>query len=188
MTETLPLAADRRVRLRVEDYELLSAHGAFAGVGRTELLDGVVVAMNPQYRPHLWTKTELYDLIRDALRASGSQLRAMSEGSVIIGGADMPQPDILVTSEPRGEGPVPVASVALMVEVADSSLEIDLGYKAALYASAGIPDYWVADIAARVIHVHAMPEGERYLTRTTVAFGAAVTSPALGLTIETMTL
>ena len=38
----------------------------------------------------------------------------------------------------------------------------DTGEKAALYAAAGIADYWVVDVAARAIEVRRDPTGGRY--------------------------
>lgn len=64
---------------------------------------------------------------------------------------DAPEPDILLTSEPEGEGPVPLPSIALIVEVADTTLRNDLGIKQRVYASHGIPEYWIADVEGRVI-------------------------------------
>lgn len=64
----------------------------------------------------------------------------------------MPRPDIVVTDEPEGEGFVPVGSVRLLLEAADSTLEDDLGVKARLYAKQGVPEYWVVDLPGRQVH------------------------------------
>jgi len=45
----------------------------------------------------------------------------------------------------------------LVVEVAVSSLRIDLGEKARRYAAAGFPEYWVIEPIARRVHVHTDP-------------------------------
>jgi Uma2 family endonuclease len=87
---------------------------------------------------------------------------------------DAPLPDIVVTSEPRGEGVVPLATIALVVEIAASTLAKDLQLKAALYARHGIPEYWVADVEAKVIHQLWAPEGEAYAQRREVAFGERI--------------
>ncbi len=52
--------------------------------------------------------------------------------------------------------------VLLIIEVADSSLEQDLGEKAKLYAEHGIPEYWVVDVRSEQVHVHRKPENGRY--------------------------
>ena len=45
------------------------------------------------------------------------------------------------------------ARPALIVEVAESSLAADRGTKAALYARAGIADYWILNLVDRVLEV-----------------------------------
>ena len=49
----------------------------------------------------------------------------------------------------------------LVVEVADSSLRLDLTLKSVLYAAAGVPEYWVADVERQLLNVltHPSPHG-----------------------------
>ena len=46
----------------------------------------------------------------------------------------------------------------LVVEVAESSYRIDHGYKASLYARAGVPEYWIVDVVREGVEVHREPE------------------------------
>ncbi|OYY79267.1 MAG: hypothetical protein B7Y43_02225 [Sphingomonas sp. 28-62-20] len=165
--------APGKYRLRVEDYLTLDASGAFEGA-RTELIEGEVIVMSPQYRPHGMAKMALYDALRDALRSIGSPLTPVVEFSLEIDGHSLPEPDIMLTSEPMGEGAVPLASVALVIEVAGPTLASDLGTKARLYATAGVPEYWVADVEAKVIRQMWAPEGEAYAQACEVAFGERI--------------
>jgi Uma2 family endonuclease len=57
----------------------------------------------------------------------------------------------------------------LAIEVAESTLGFDLRTKAALYARAGIVEYWVLDIAGRRMIVHRDPQLGRYAS--VVAYG-----------------
>jgi Uma2 family endonuclease len=50
------------------------------------------------------------------------------------------------------------SAAVLVMEVADSTLAFDCGPKAALYAQAGIPDYWVLNLPVRVLLVHRDPD------------------------------
>jgi Uma2 family endonuclease len=50
----------------------------------------------------------------------------------------------------------------LIVEIADSTLGFDLKVKGALYARAGVPEYWVLDVAGRRLLVHRNPQSGRY--------------------------
>ena len=61
----------------------------------------------------------------------------------------------------RAENPAP-PDLLLVVEVSAITQDLDLGAKAALYASAGIPEYWVLELAANRIVVHRDPIGNRY--------------------------
>ena len=62
------------------------------------------------------------------------------------------------------KGTTEAKEVVLLIEVADSSLKIDLGKKADMYSRARITDYWVLDIANRSIHVHRQPTPDGYLS------------------------
>lgn len=49
-----------------------------------------------------------------------------------------------------------------MIEVAESSLNKDRLVKAALYAAAGVQEYWIVDLLAGVVAVHTDPVSGRY--------------------------
>ena len=76
-----------------------------------------------------------------------------------------PEPDAAVLRQPvrtfLSRDPDP-AEIALLVEVADTTLAFDLGEKALKYAQAGITEYWVLDIINRRLIVHREPGAERY--------------------------
>jgi hypothetical protein len=50
----------------------------------------------------------------------------------------------------------------LIIEVADSSLSYDRGQKARLYAECGVPEYWIVNLASRVVEVHRDPSPTGY--------------------------
>jgi Uma2 family endonuclease len=171
------------IKLRIEDYWRLYEAGAFDDYGKTELIDGRVYAMNPQHRRHMRVKCELVFRLRLALEAIGSTL-FVGEGTVAMPPSDAPEPDIVLTSEPEGDGPVPLSSVALLVEVGDSTVRFDLEQMADRYALHGVPEYWVVDVNARVIHQMWTPESGTYSNRRKVRLGErieAVTIDALGV-------
>ncbi len=106
------------------------------------------------------------------------------EASIDLGPNDTPEPDLTLTSEPDGKGLVPGHSVALVIEVSDTTLASDLTRKAAIYARGGIAEYWVADLEARAVHQFWRTDGTAYEQRTTVAFGETLRSK----TIEALSL
>ena len=54
------------------------------------------------------------------------------------------------------------SDVRLLIEVSDSTLRMDRGKKANVYARAGIADYWIVDLNHRCVIVHRQPTGEGY--------------------------
>lgn len=183
MNIAAPLAPGK-YRLRIEDYLGLSQSGSF-GAARTELIEGDIIVTAPEYRRHAFAREELTYRLRRALDALASPYFPTS-GSISLGEHDMPQPDIVLTREPRGDGPIPLGSIGLLVEIASSTLDDDLGVKAKLYASAAIPEYWVVDVEGRAIHQLWQPEAGAYAEKNVLGFDqpiAAVTLP--NLKIET---
>lgn len=171
-------------RFSTRDYRLLSDHGAFDDYAKTELIEGVIYAVNAQYSRHLRIQTTLLRRLADACEALDNGMSAWIEGSIAIDNGSMPRPDIFVVRELPEDGPVPVTALFLVIEVSDSSLEQDLGQKAHLYAAAGVPEYWVADVNGRVIHQMWAPDGGKYGEHRETAFSDSLTS----ITIERLTV
>jgi Uma2 family endonuclease len=59
-----------------------------------------------------------------------------------------------------------------VVEVADLSLGFDLIEKAALYAAAGVPEYWVVNLVERELVVYREPHEGSYRERRTLEEGS----------------
>ncbi len=124
-----------------------------------ELVEGEVINKMGKRMPH---GNCLMDILMRLLRIFGEQY-VISETTINVAPEDNPtsepEPDLVVLNSPRREiqtNPRP-ADLRLVVEVSDSTLQFDLTVKAGLYARAGIPDYWVFDIAGRRLVVHRDP-------------------------------
>ena len=177
------------LRITAAQFSVMVEAGAFTGDLGVELRGGLLYQMNPQYVPHLLAKGALYEALLDALRALGSPLRVASEGSVLLGDGDVPMPDIIVWEPSRVRGPVPGERVRIVAEVSDTTLTDDLGHKRALYAAASVPEYWVVDVSARVVHQFWSPADGAYARSTVVPFGETLRSATLeGIAIPTAAL
>lgn len=173
-------------RITQRDYLLLARNGAFDGLAKTELIEGVIYAVNAQFSRHVRVQSRLYRLLADACDRLGGELEAWIEGSIAVREGMMPQPDIFISRGLPDEGAIPVDQVALVIEVADTSLNIDLDEKGGVYAAAGVAEYWVADANGRVIHRFSEPSGGSYRRRSSVAFGKLVASITIAdLAVET---
>ena len=75
--------------------------------------------------------------------------------------------------------------------MAGDSLRLDRQSKASLYARAGIPEYWIVNLAESAIEVHCAPDPKAgiYRSKTFVAAGGTlVASSVPGLTIDVASL
>src|SRR5262249_5419467 len=98
-------------------------------------------------------------LIEEALRAAlGPGWLIRSQGPIALAEDSEPEPDIAVIRGARRDfGREHPARPALIVEVAESSLALDRGRKAGLYARASIADYWILNLVDRVLEVYRRP-------------------------------
>lgn len=175
-----------RLWLRLEDYLTLDDAGAFDAFAKTELIDGEVFTLNAQHRPHVWAKTQMFLRLAAVLADIDSPLSGLIEASVAMPPHDAPEPDITLTDAPRGDGLVPLPSVALIVEIADSTRAFDLGRKAELYARHRVPEYWVIDLTQREWVRHAEPGVAGYARRDRGALGTLLTAATIaGLAVAT---
>ena len=76
-----------------------------------------------------------------------------------LGEHSEPEPDIAVVAGAALDYVAAHPSTAaLVVEVADSSLRLDRGFKAAVYARAGLHEYWIVNLVDRALEVHREPQ------------------------------
>ena len=73
-----------------------------------------------------------------------------------------------------------------MVEVSLESLEKDRDVKGALYASAGVPEYWIVDLGDRSVEVRRDPDEEnaRYRSSTIITEGELAPANLPGLVVD----
>lgn len=89
--------------------------------------------------------------------------------------ASIPMPDVALIKQGdyRINRPT-VTDVLLLIEVADSSLNYDTKKKAALYAEAGVTDYWVVNIPHWRVDVFRSPKSGQYTERFSRQVGESV--------------
>jgi Uma2 family endonuclease len=145
-------------RFTVAEYHRLIDAGILDEDDRVELLEGWIVSKMAHNPPH----DSMIDLVYgevEALLPAGWYLRVQS---AITTDDSEPEPDLVAVRGPRGRyahrhpGP---ADVALLVEVADTSLSHDRNFKGPLYARAGIAVYWIVNLPESRVEVYTDPSG-----------------------------
>ena len=94
-----------------------------------------------------------------------------------------PEPDVTVIPEADHSDHHPT-SVLLVVEVSRSGAAVDLGVKARVYASIGVPDYWVLDVVGGRLHAHRGATTTGYEQVTVHEHGTVTTSGEPSLTLD----
>lgn len=179
-------AAPVPLRFDIDRFMVMAREGLFDDFAKVELIEGEIFVVNAQFRRHAWARKQLVRAFDAALGDRNDGLTAIDECSIALSDDTMPEPDIVLTTEPRGDGPVPVHSIRLIVEISDATLTNDLGRKVALYASHGIAEYWVVDLDGGVVHQFWSPSGDGYRERQQAAMGERVMlGTSAGLSVET---
>jgi Uma2 family endonuclease len=137
-----------------------------------QLIEGEILEMTPQYPPH----ATAVQLVAQALgQVFGPGYSVRQQLPFALSDDSEPEPDIAIVAggirDFMHEHP---ATAALLIEVADSSLAFDRRRKGRIYAAAAIPEYWIVNLAERVLEIYRAPSpvadsgGFEYTERTTL--------------------
>ncbi|MDX2273553.1 MAG: Uma2 family endonuclease [Cyanobacteriota bacterium] len=147
----------------IEGYHRMIENGLLTHDDRVELLEGIVSNMSPKGVSHVIIGRWIAERFRERL---GERFYLITQDPITLTeqGSE-PEPDITIA---RGSmfdytehHPYP-EDILLVIEVADSSIEIDKKIKMPIYAKARIQDYWVVDIKAKEITTYRQPLEDSY--------------------------
>jgi Uma2 family endonuclease len=153
----------------VDEYHQLIEHGIIQDGAPVELLDGMLVCKDRgegdrpmTYGPrHAFLISALMAL-NDLLKPHGCYMRLQQP--LTIRPRHEPEPDgAVVRGTPldyREHNPTP-SDCLLVIEGADSSLADDRRRKQRIYATAGIPIYWIVNLRHNTVEVYEQPDTER---------------------------
>jgi Uma2 family endonuclease len=169
----------------IDEYHQMAQAGVLHEDDRVELLDGEIIEMSPIGSRHAACVARLTAVFSRYL-----QTRAIVWGQnpVRLGDRSEPQPDLALLrpkSDYYASAHPSAAEVLLLVEVADSSLELDRDIKVPLYARAGVQEVWLIDLTASALTVYREPSLGAYRTEATFGRGDQVQPQAFSdLTLE----
>jgi Uma2 family endonuclease len=161
----------------VDEYRRIGEAGVLTEDDRVELLEGWIVPKVIHNPRHDATIDQAHETL-ESLLPRGWRIRIQS---AITTGESEPEPDLTVVAGravsfvSRHPGP---AEIALVIEVADSSLTTDREVKGRIYARAGLPVYWIINLIDAVVEVHRDPTGPgpvpAYRTREVFGLGDSI--------------
>lgn len=173
-------AQPQRVQFSVDDLYRMAETGILAADERVELLDGEILRMTPMGSRHAAVVDRLLNLL--APRLAGRAI-VRCQSPVRLSDLSEPEPDLALLrprddfyadSHPTGK------DILLLIEVADSSVGFDQSVKAPLFAAAGVPELWIADVSEERLLVHRSPSGPTYDHQKQLRSGDAISPLAFG--------
>ncbi len=172
--ETLPHKTWTRAELEVlESTALLEGR-------RFELIEGELIDKMRKKRKDVSSTAETARVLRGMFGEEYVNTEAPIDIAPEDNATNEPEPDVIVlrrTSRSLAGNPAP-DDLALVVEIADSTLRQDLTAKARLYARARIEEYWVVDLNHRRLHILRDPAEGGYRVRIELGEGDSVSPKA----------
>jgi Uma2 family endonuclease len=152
-------------RFNVNEYYQLGELGILDQ--RTELIDGIIIDMEP-IGP--WHASVLDILNQRFCEQASTRFRVRIQEPIDLGPESQPQPDLVLCrpAHYRDRHPAPT-DIFLVVEVADTTLDFDLADKRALYSGAGIAEYWVVDVQRKKLTRFVHREVQRLVSGTAIS-------------------
>jgi Uma2 family endonuclease len=145
-------------RLSVEQYHDMIRAGILTEDDPVELLEGWLVTKMAKNPPHCLAT----ELTREALGRLVPPGWFVNGQNPITTDTSEPEPDVAVVRGDRRQyqdrHPSP-QDLALVTEVADTSLQRDRGSKKRIYARAGVPVYWIVNLTENQVEVYTAPSG-----------------------------
>ena len=149
------LTLSQRWLWTVDEFQRAYDLGAFGFEHHLELIEGEIIRKMGQNGPHTWAVRTMEEALR-VIFAEGCDVRV--QFPLIFGPRSKPEPDVAVVvgsmNDYKHDQPT---TAILVVEVSDATLAMDRTTKAALYARAGIPEYWIINLPDGVLEVHRQP-------------------------------
>jgi Uma2 family endonuclease len=151
-----PDVQERLRRISVDEYHRMIEAGILDEDEKVQLIDGMLVATTPQGQPHAFVIMRLTRLLA---RALSDDFEVLPQLPLTLGEDSEPEPDLAVVRAQDGASTTRHPGTALLVvEVAGDSLPFDRRTKLALYARAGIPEYWIVNLREAVVEVFREPD------------------------------
>jgi hypothetical protein len=145
-------------RFTVDEYHRMIAGGILTEDDPVELLEGWIISKMPHNPPHDATIVVAQEAMARRL-PSGWHVRCQCAATM---DDSEPEPDLMVVAGAARDYlrrlPSP-PDIALVVEASDTTLGRDRQHKGRLYARAGIPIFWVINLADMRVEVYEDPTG-----------------------------
>ncbi len=165
------MLAPAKHRFSVKEYYRMAETGVLHPDARVELLNGQIIDMSP-IGPFHGSITKYLNQLFTA--ASRDRWITQVQDPVHLDDHSEPEPDLaLLQPSPnfyRKRHPQPT-DVFLLVEISDTTLDLDQDEKIPAYGRAGITEVWIVNLAELTIEVYREPHFTGYGSKTILRAG-----------------
>ena len=169
-----------------EDIEALPDDGQ-----RHECIDGVHIVTPAPLEPHQAAIGELFAAIRNYTTSAGIGRAYLSPADLRLTPGALVQPDLFVVRVLAGEARPRAWSefrtIALAVEVlSPSTARHDRGLKRSYYQRAGVEEYWIVDLDARLVERWRPADGRPEVVQGTLTWEPTGGDEALRIDLDAL--
>jgi Uma2 family endonuclease len=154
----------RLYRLTVRQYDQMIASAIIAEEEPVELIEGLLVAKMGRNRPHVQAGKKGFRAIERVLPGGW---HVSKEDPIVVSDGSKPEPDLAVVRgeiEGYDQRDVTASDVALVIEIAESSLSVDRTDMNRIYSANGIPVYWIVNLIDHQLEIYTDPTPAGYRT------------------------
>jgi len=171
-----------------EEYYRMGETGVIQPHEKVELINGEIFTMSPIGVTHA---AVVDNLVLVMIRKFGDSSIVRSQNPVCIDQWNEPEPDFALLKfrqDSYYEAHPDPSDVLLIIEVSDTSYEFDRTIKLSLYASSGIPVYWIIDLRHNRIEVYEDPQSDGYQNQSLYVSGDRISFQGHSFEVNEMLL
>jgi Uma2 family endonuclease len=157
-----PCLAQSLYRLTVRQFERMIEDGTIGEDERVELIDGLLVAKSRRSRPYIVAGNKGLRILWRMIPPGWHVAKGVP---ILASDWSRPEPDLAVIRgvvEDYDEREATADDVALVVEIAEATVPAERADMARVYAAAGIPVFWIVNLADGQLEIFSEPRRDGY--------------------------
>lgn len=170
--------------INVEEYHLMIKAGILTEQDHVELVNGEILNRTPIGSKHVAVVNRINAIINQLI---GKNAIVSIQNPVRINEISEPEPDIVILKPDEHFYANQLATAQdtlLIIEVSDSTIDYDREVKLPIYASAGVPEYWIVNLEDNLIEAYHQPNGDVYKFKEIARGEEELSAHALELTVS----
>ena len=172
------MSVQTKHRFSVKEYYRMAETGVLRPDARVELLNGEIIDMSPIGPFHGGVVKRLIDLFTQKAR---ERWLVCAQDPVRLDDHSEPEPDLMLLKRAAdfytSRHPKP-EDVRLLIEVSDTTLELDRAEKLPAYGRSGIAEVWIVNLTEQTIEVYREPHFTGYASKTVLRAASQATPQA----------